>query len=125
MNIRRSCILLFLTILSAGGYAFSQDQNTDAVYIIFDASGSMWGQLADKTHKIEAARKVLKEFIVGDFGGRDLALRVYGHRRERDCTDSELVVPFSKPGTVTGEIQSFVDKVNPKGRTPRMFGMCG
>ncbi len=118
MTLRRSCILLLLTMFSTCAFAFSQGQSTDAVYIIFDASGSMWGQLADKTHKIEAARKVLKEFVGGDFGGRELALRVYSHRRERDCTDSELVVPFSEPGAVSGEIQNFVDNVNPKGRTP-------
>ena len=114
----RRCFLFLAVVLSTAVDTFPQDVKEDAIYIIFDASGSMWGQLADKTHKIEAARRVLTEFVAGDFGGRNLALRVYGHRREGDCSDSELVVPFSQPQAVSGEIKGFVDEINPKGRTP-------
>jgi len=31
--------------------AFAQERPPDAIYIIFDASGSMWGKLPDKTTK--------------------------------------------------------------------------
>ena len=43
---------------------------------------------------------------------------MYGHRREGDCSDSELVVPFSAPNEAIAQMSSFADEVNPKGRTP-------
>lgn len=67
-------------------------QDKDGIYIIFDGSGSMWGQLPDKSHKVTVARQVVQDFVAGDFDGYDLALRAYGHRREGDCSDTELVV---------------------------------
>ena len=88
------------------------------VYIILDGSGSMWGQLADGTHKITAAREVLKGFNAGDYTGRELAFRVYGHRRKGDCEDSELVVPFSAPEAALSRLRQFAEGVNPKGKTP-------
>ena len=93
-------------------------ESTGGVYVIFDASGSMWGQLADKTHKIEAAREVLADFVAGEFGDRELALRAYGHNREGDCADTELVVPFSPAASAAPAMQAFTAKVNPKGKTP-------
>lgn len=88
------------------------------VYVILDGSGSMWGQLPDGTHKITAAKEVVKGFAAGDYAGRELAFRVYGHRRKGDCEDSELVVPFSAPEAAISEMSAFADGVNPKGKTP-------
>ncbi len=88
------------------------------LYVILDGSGSMWGQLPDGTHKITAARDVVQRFQVEDYTGRELAFRVYGHRREGDCSDSELVVPFSAPQEAISRMSTFADQVNPKGRTP-------
>lgn len=96
---------------------FAEDQ-TSGVYIILDGSGSMWGQLPDGTHKIAAAKDVLKSFAADDYAGRELAFRVYGHRRKGDCADSELVVPFSTPEAAISRMNTFADKVNPKGKTP-------
>lgn len=79
--------------------SFSQEEPNDAVYIILDASGSMWGQLPDNKTKIEVA-EVLQEFVEGDFQGKDLAFRIYGHRRKGDSTDSELLIPFGRPEDV-------------------------
>lgn len=107
-----TCLTLFLT----PGSALAQDP--PGVYIIFDGSGSMWGQLRDGTHKITAARDVLKKFVANDFGDKELALRAYGHNREGDCSDTELVVPFSNAAKASGLAQTFADKVNPKGKTP-------
>lgn len=44
--------------------------------------------------KIETARQVLLGLIQQLPGKADVALRVYGHRRPRDCADIELVVPL-------------------------------
>ncbi|MEM6704390.1 MAG: hypothetical protein AAF690_16855 [Acidobacteriota bacterium] len=93
-------------------------EEASGVYVILDGSGSMWGQLADGTHKITAARDVLQAFSPADYAGREIALRVYGHRRKGDCSDSELVVPFASPDRAVSAMSSFADGVNPTGKTP-------
>lgn len=93
------------------------------IYIIFDGSGSMWGQLPDKSHKVVVARQVLNEFVAGNFEGYDLALRAYGHRRKGDCRDSELVVPFGPPEEVIGQVQGFTQDLNPLGKTPISYSL--
>lgn len=93
------------------------------IYIIFDSSGSMWGQLPDRSTKLTVAKKVLNDFVGGDFAGFDLALRVYGHRKKDDCLDSELVVPFGKPAEVVQPMRDFVGKVNALGRTPITYSL--
>ena len=90
----------------------------DGIYVIFDGSGSMWGKLPDGVHKIQAARTVLTDFVATDFGDKEIALRVYGHRREGDCTDTELVQDFSDEADAITRMQGFVAKVNPTGKTP-------
>ena len=93
-------------------------EEASGVYVILDGSGSMWGQLPDGTHKITAAKEVVQGFVADDYAGRELAFRVYGHRRKGDCEDSELVVPFSAPDAAISQMTTFADGVNPKGKTP-------
>jgi hypothetical protein len=83
----------------------------------------MWGQLPDKSTKLTVAKKVLNDFVGGDFAGFDLALRVYGHRNKDDCLDSELAVPFGKPAEVVQPMRDFVGKVNALGRTPITYSL--
>ena len=96
----------------------AQEASKPGVYIIFDGSGSMWGRLADNSMKIQTAKDVLGDFIEGDFSGKELALRAYGHRREKDCSDSELLVPFGDPEKVIEVFKEKVQGIQPKGRTP-------
>ena len=96
----------------------------DGIYIIFDSSGSMWGQLPDKSTKLTVAKNFLNHFVGGDFSGYDLALRVYGHREKDDCLDSELAVPFGKPEEVVQPMRDFVGKVNALGRTPITYSLA-
>ena len=103
------------------GYA--QEKSGDAIYIIFDASGSMWQKLPDGTFKIEAAKKVLQDFAKKDFHGYELAFRVYGHRRNGDCRDSELAVPFGTPEHVIPKLLDFMTQVNPTGKTPIHYSL--
>ena len=114
---KRAPVLAIVLTLALCAPLVAQDAEP-GLYVILDGSGSMWGQLPDGTHKITAAREVLQSFHVEDYAGRELAFRVYGHRREGDCSDSELVVPFSTPREAIGRMSSFADRVNPTGRTP-------
>ncbi len=114
---KRAPVLAVVLTLALCAPLVAQDAEP-GLYIILDGSGSMWGQLPDGTHKITAAREVLQSFHVEDYTGRELAFRVYGHRREGDCSDIELVVPFSPPQDAIARMSEFADQVNPKGRTP-------
>ncbi|MCP5050876.1 MAG: hypothetical protein GY940_27170, partial [bacterium] len=98
-------------------------KTADAIYIIFDASGSMWQKLPDNSFKIEVAKKVLLNFAAGDFQGYDLAFRAYGHRRKGDCKDSQLIAPFGSPGKVAAAMKAFLKTDNPKGKTPISFSL--
>jgi hypothetical protein len=94
------------------------NQPPQGIYMIFDASGSMLERLPDKSRKIDVAKKVLKDFVAGDFAGYEVALRVYGHRKRDDCVDSELVVPFGTAADVVSPIKEYVDNLKALGRTP-------
>lgn len=111
-------VTLSLTLTASIAFAQEKAAEAEAVYIIFDASGSMQEPLPDKTRKIDAAREVLKQFVKQDFAGKSLALRAYGHNRENDCSDTELVVPFSDGDSARSQITSFAENVSARGRTP-------
>ncbi len=116
-------VLIVFCIITFSQNSYSQDSPPDVIYIIFDASGSMWQKLSDGSFKIETAKKVLQEFVSGDFSGYELAFRSYGHRRKGDCRDSELVVPFGKPRQVVSQLQAFMKEVNPTGKTPIHYSL--
>lgn len=84
--------------------------------IVFDASGSMWGQI-DGVTKIEIARQAFAD-AQSSLGaqGQNVGLIAYGHRRKGDCSDIETLVPLTQAagGVVASEIQS----LRPKGKTP-------
>jgi Ca-activated chloride channel family protein len=85
------------------------------VMIVYDGSNSMWGQI-DGIAKIETAREVMADLIETWPQSTNLGLMAYGHRREGDCGDIELMIP---PGPV--DANSFLATVNgitPRGKTP-------
>jgi Mg-chelatase subunit ChlD len=94
-----------------------------SVEIVFDASGSMWGQIGG-TAKITIAKEILSDAL--DWLPRDLslALRVYGHqssRERKDCRDSELLVPFGEGNR--GKIREAIARFQPKGQTPLAYSL--
>ena len=111
-------IIFFALSLFSIHAAIAQEEDPRSIYVIFDASGSMWGKLPDDAYKIHAARSVLEDFMAEDLGQAEVAFRAYGHRREGDCSDTELVVPFTDAGSARASLKSFLKDVNPKGKTP-------
>jgi Ca-activated chloride channel family protein len=87
----------------------------DSAIVIFDGSGSMWGQV-DGRPKIEIAREVMSTLVQEWNEDIDLGLMVYGHREKGSCEDIELVVPVGTPDG--GEILTAIKGINPKGKTP-------
>ncbi|MEN9933529.1 MAG: hypothetical protein RLZZ387_108 [Chloroflexota bacterium] len=64
------------------------------IEIILDASGSMLAPLGDR-QKIDIAHESLGALVQRLPDGTNVALRTYGHRRARDCSDMELVAPLA------------------------------
>ena len=83
--------------------------------IVFDASGSMWGQIEGK-NKITIAKEALRDVVKNWRGGTRLGLMVYGHRKKGDCNDIEVMVPTGANTQAT--ILRKVAAVSPKGKTP-------
>ncbi|MGO2133272.1 MAG: vWA domain-containing protein, partial [Halomonas sp.] len=87
----------------------------DDAVIVYDASGSMWGQI-DGVSKMEIAQDVMADLINEWDDSINLGLVAYGHRRQGDCSDIETLI---KPGPL--DKASFINTVNaikPKGKTP-------
>ena len=89
----------------------------DGVLVILDMSGSMEGKLSDGRRKLDVARLVLREFFELDFDGQEIAVRVFGHRREGDCSDSELLVPFEEPEIALVYLRQRSQTLRPNGKT--------
>ena len=105
--------LLLLVLLIAPFNNYAKD-NPQAM-IVFDASGSMWGQISG-TPKIVIAKEVLSNVVAEWDENIHLGLIAYGHRKKGDCNDIETLIPV---GPVDKEaIISTVKNINPKGKTP-------
>ena len=90
-------------------------QAKDSAMIVFDGSGSMWGQIQGK-HKIEIAREVMGTLVKDWNEDIDLGLMAYGHREKGNCSDIEILQPVSKPDSK--KILRIINKLSPKGKTP-------
>lgn len=88
------------------------------IYFIFDASGSMWGQIEGRT-KMEIASEVLSESVGKLPEHQQLGLVIYGHNREGDCRDVEFMV--NPEGGTKAEVIEAVNSVKPLGKTPLAY----
>ncbi|MDO6758027.1 VWA domain-containing protein [Phaeobacter inhibens] len=96
--------------------AFAQDAQLDDLMVVFDASGSMWGQV-DGTAKIEIARDVFVDISKGwTASDRAVGLIAYGHRRKGDCGDIEILAEPSIEGAAS--LADVVADISPRGKTP-------
>lgn len=93
-------------------------QSTSPIIFIYDASGSMWGQMANKT-KIQIAGKVLTEALDRLPSEQEAALVVYGHRQEGDCRDVEWLVKLDDANKTA--VRAALVGVKPLGRTPLAY----
>ena len=108
-----SSLLLLVSGLFLG--AAQGAQPPARVILVLDASGSMWGRIGDKT-KIEIARETVAGLMKDWDPAIELGLMAYGHRREGDCRDIELLIPAGK--TDPQRIVNTVNALQPKGKTP-------
>jgi hypothetical protein len=97
----------------------SVTQAKDSAVIVFDASGSMWGQIEEngkKKAKIEIARNVMGTLIKDWNEDIELGLMAYGHREKGNCNDIEMLQPVSVVNS--DKMLKIINKIVPKGKTP-------
>lgn len=95
---------------------FAQEQKAPSpILIIYDASGSMWGQLEGKTKK-EIAAQVLTTTVNKLPENQGIGLMAYGHREKGDCNDIEFLVNLSNNSKK--KITEAVNSINSLGKTP-------
>ncbi len=108
--IRTSLALLLITGSGLGAVHAAED-----VMVVYDASGSMWGQI-DGVAKIEIARNVMADLVSAWPADTNIGLVAYGHRREADCGDIETIIE-PQPLSPAAYLDA-VNAINPLGRTP-------
>jgi Ca-activated chloride channel family protein len=95
MSRRRSKVtiaLLGLVAVTLAAVPAVGQSSPQAFLLILDGSGSMWGQI-EGTAKIQIAKQTLTTLIDGLPADALVGFMAYGHRRDKDCDDVELVVP--------------------------------
>lgn len=104
------CLLAF-----APDLAGAQDSTDTDLILILDASNSMWGQI-DGVNKIVIAREAVAGLVDDLPEQTQVGLIAYGHRREGDCEDIEVLAEI---GTVDKPaLKAKINAINPKGKTP-------
>lgn len=115
-----TCLYCKFLILGAGILGFMSPQATieesySPILFIYDASGSMWGQINGETKK-EIGARVLIETVQAMPETQPIGLMVYGHRREKDCGDIEMMVDLENHSK--DKITKAINAFTPLGRTP-------
>nr|WP_309504026.1 VWA domain-containing protein [uncultured Roseovarius sp.] len=103
------------TAISGAALCAATALAAEDVVIVYDASGSMWGEI-DGTSKIEIARDVMADLVNGWDTGTDLGLVAYGYRRQGDCSDIETLIVPGPLGRAS--FISTVNAIRPVGKTP-------
>ena len=107
--------LIFLAlILCISLNAFAQEQPSPILFI-YDASGSMWGEMENKT-KQEIAAEVLTETVGTLPDNQNIGLIAYGHREKGNCDDIETLADLSNASKSV--VTNAVKGLNPTGKTP-------
>jgi Ca-activated chloride channel family protein len=98
---------------------YAQDDKTlSPIVFIYDASGSMWGQIQGKT-KMEIAATVLADAVDTFPEQQKTGLVVYGHRKKGDCRDIEFMVAPLEEGN--SRIKTALESIKPLGMTPLAY----
>lgn len=110
----------FIVALAVAGCALAlpgtaQEAPAARTMLILDGSGSMWGRI-DGTPKVEIARDAVGAMLEDWPEDREIGLMAYGHRREGDCGDIEVLhapAPLDK-----SSMRETMAAISPRGKTP-------
>ncbi|MEL6735148.1 MAG: VWA domain-containing protein, partial [Pseudomonadota bacterium] len=85
------------------------------VMVIMDSSGSMKRKIGART-KMEIAKQAVTDFVASVPTDLPVGLMAYGHRRAKDCTDIQVMIPPA--AGAAKQIEDSVWAMAPKGETP-------
>ena len=102
------CFMFIATILQA------QDKQSPILFI-YDASGSMWGQIEGRSKK-EIASEVLTNIVDSLPENQNIGLVAYGHRNKGDCDDIEYIADIANEDKT--RVINAIKDINPLGKTP-------
>jgi len=111
----RKLLLIFILLSIVFNAKAQEKEKPSPILFIYDASGSMWGQLEGKTKK-EIASEVLTSTVSNLPKNQNIGLIAYGHRTKDDCNDIEYIVNLSNNSKA--DVIKAVKSLNPTGRTP-------
>lgn len=87
------------------------------VLVVLDASNSVWGRVdGTEKEKIVVARDVLADMLAELPPGTAVGLAAYGHHREKDCDDIEVILPVGAHSRAA--LDAAIRRVQPRGMTP-------
>lgn len=114
--LRRIGYMAAFSALAAFAVPVAAQQTDSASILIYDASGSMWGQIDGGITKVEVARDVIGDFFVSRDNAVPLGVIAYGHNRRGDCSDIETIasVGVNDPSDLSARL----NRLNPRGMTP-------
>lgn len=95
-----------------------ENQALSPIIFIYDASGSMWGQIEGKS-KMEIASTVLSDAVNKLPDNQQIGLVAYGHRNEGDCKDVEFLAEVAQGNK--SRINESLKKIKPLGKTPLAY----
>ncbi|WP_229448210.1 VWA domain-containing protein [Nitratireductor sp. B36] len=109
-------LFLMCNLLAFGLPTNVYAQEADTI-VVFDGSGSMWGQIEGRT-KIEIARETLSSVLREIEPSSRIGMIAYGHRQKGACSDIETVVPVEQASRSVPQMISVANGLQPKGKTP-------
>jgi len=113
--------ILFFLIAFCSVFQFNAQEINESpspIIFIYDASGSMWGQMQGKT-KMEIAAEVLSTSVDSLSDNQKIGFVAYGHRKKGDCKDVEFLVDVEN-GTKS-EVNRSIKGIKPLGKTPLAY----
>ncbi|MGB1206357.1 MAG: vWA domain-containing protein [Chitinophagales bacterium] len=114
----KKILLLLTTLLFASQIHAQVNETHSPIFFIYDASGSMWGQMQGKS-KIEISKEVLSAAVKKLPDNQKIGFIAYGHRKKGDCTDVEFLVDVEN-GTKAKVVEA-VKGIKPLGKTPLAY----
>lgn len=90
-------LILTLSVLTCLPIFSQEIQAPSPIIFIYDASGSMWGQMEGMT-KMSIASDVLSTIVDLLPANQPVGLVAYGHREKGNCEDVEFLVDYAAAG---------------------------
>ncbi|HMQ88472.1 MAG TPA: VWA domain-containing protein [Flavilitoribacter sp.] len=114
----KNFILFILACCSLNFLTAREPSTPSPIVFIYDASGSMWGKMGDRT-KMEIASTVLAGSLEKLGQEQQVGLVAYGHRQKSDCKDVEFLVGIENTSKKT--VADAVKGIKPLGKTPLAY----